>query len=59
MNLMRQIAAESDGARQEINLVTICRLYDGYNTVFSWIHDEDERRSGLDEEFLEPYRLLG
>ena len=39
--------------------MTVCRLYDYYRTAYYWIQDEDERRSRLDKEYLEPYQLLG
>ena len=39
---------------------TITKLYVFYSSKFYWFSDDPEiRRFHLDDEFLEPYRLLG
>ena len=42
-------------------MITLARLYQTYSARFYLVcgGNEEKRRSKLDEEFLEPYKLLG
>lgn len=43
-----------------MSMSSLARLYEAFKTRYYWFSDNEEiRRMDMDEEFLEPYKLLG
>lgn len=44
----------------EMSMTSLAKLYEALKTRYYWFSDDEEiRRMDMDEEFLEPYKLLG
>ena len=45
-------------SKADVNMVALARLYEAFNTRYYLEKDEEVRRMNLDDDYLEPYRLL-